>query len=370
LCRHGHKRMHASNPSQVNIFQESHAHFRLGRRPRDDVFVGDAPGNLHPAQAGNLLQDGRDRRPTPVNTLEQPMHTIYFDSKLGDDARRAQLYGGQLFVYSSTPSSRALIQLARDLIAESFGSRDPETAQHEMPVEEYVEMLAALKPRFIHHPDAEEHIRGILREVGCDLEKTYFDVPRLRTATSDGYLTSGIAYAFHPHRDTWYSAPSCQLNWWMPVYEIESGRSMAFHSRYWATAVRNSSRLYNYEEWNRTSRFKAAQHVRCDTRVQPQSEERIELDPQLRVLTPVGGILLFSAAHLHSTVPNSTGRTRFSIDFRTVHIDDVAAHRGAPNVDSACTGTTMNDYLRGTDLSRIPANLVATYDEAAAAIPR
>ncbi len=98
-----------------------------------------------------------------------------------------------------------------------------------MPVEEFVKIVAPLKPRFIHHPRTKELIRNILIEFGCDLETTYQDVPRLRNATSDGYLTSGVGYAFHPHRDTWYSAPMSQLNWWLPIYEIESENSMAFH---------------------------------------------------------------------------------------------------------------------------------------------
>jgi hypothetical protein len=46
---------------------------------------------------------------------------------------------------------------------------------------------------------------------------------------------------------------------------------------------------------------------------------------------------------------NNSGRTRFSIDFRTVHVDDVVARREAPNMNSKCTCTT----LRGTDLPRI-----------------
>ena len=54
---------------------------------------------------------------------------------------------------------------------------------------------------------------------------------------------------------------------------------------------------------------------------------------------------------------------RFSIDFRTIHLDDAVAKRGAPNIDSACTGTVMRDYLRGTDLSRIPQEVVALYDD-------
>src|SRR2546422_2486545 len=63
----------------------------------------------------------------------------------------------------------------------------------------------------------------------------------MRTATSDNYLTAGLAYAFHPHRDTWYSAPLCQVNWWLPVYEIAPDNAMAFHPRYWRD--RKSTRL-------------------------------------------------------------------------------------------------------------------------------
>jgi len=290
------------------------------------------------------------------------MNTIYFDAQLSDDSRREQLFDGQLFVYSATPGSRKLIEFARELIREAFGSLDPLTAQHDMPVEKYAALLAELKPKFIHHPEAKKFIPEILQDLGCDLNKTYFDVPRMRTATSDDYLTTGIAYAFHPHRDTWYSAPACQVNFWIPIYEIESGRSMAFHPHYWSNPVRNSSEGYNYGEWNRTSRANAAQHIKTDTRVQPKALEPVALEPQIRVITKVGGILVFSGAHLHSTVPNFSGKTRFSIDFRTVHIGDVTAFRGAHNVDSSCTGTCMNDYLRGTDLAHVPQDLVEAYE--------
>jgi hypothetical protein len=290
------------------------------------------------------------------------MNTVYFDAAASDDERRGEIYEGQLFVYSATPGSLALVEHARRMIRDAFGALDPEMAQYQMPAEEYAAILADLKPKFIHHPDSKTHIQQILRDTGCDLEQTYFDVPRMRTATSDAYLTTGIAYAFHPHRDTWYSAPLCQINWWLPVYELQSGRSMAFHPRYWSQAVKNGSHNYNYGEWNRSSRFQAAQQIKTDTRVQPKAEEPLELDPQTRVVTPVGGILLFSAAQMHSTVPNSTGRTRFSIDFRTVHRGDAEKFLGAPNVDSACTGTTMNDYLRASDLAHFEPGIVAMYE--------
>jgi hypothetical protein len=292
------------------------------------------------------------------------MNSIYVDSKATDADRRRELYAGQLFVYSPTPSGIALCEHAQQMCEEAFAPHYPPTAQHHMSPEDYASILSDLKPRFIHHPKSKEHIQGLLGELGCDLEQTFFDVPRLRTATSDEYLTSGIAYAFHPHRDTWYSAPMCQLNWWLPVYPVTSENVMAFHPRYWEEPVKNGSSEYNYYEWNKTSRKEASKHVKKDTRKQPKPEEPMELDPQIRAVTEVGGALVFSAAHMHSTVPNTSGQTRFSIDFRTINAEDAAGQAGAPNVDSAATGTTMRDYLRATDLSHVPEEIVELHDDA------
>ena len=290
------------------------------------------------------------------------MDSMFFNMNINDDLRRQRLYDGQIFVYSPTPSSLAFCDFAKEMVRQAFGSLDPETAQFSMPVEEYAALLADLKPKFIHHPRSKECIQGLLRDLKCDLDKTYFDVPRLRTSTSDNYLTSGIAYAFHMHRDTWYSAPFSQINWWIPVYDLEPENTMAFHPRYWSQPVRNGSRDYNYTEWNRENRKDAAKHIKSDTRKQPKAEEPIDPDPQIRFVAPAGSILMFSAAQMHSSVPNTSGRTRISIDFRTVHLDDVVAHRGAPNIDSECTGTTMRDYLRGKDLAHVGEDICVEYD--------
>jgi hypothetical protein len=290
------------------------------------------------------------------------MSVVYLDASFTDDERRARLYGGDLFVYSPRPSVVALRDFARKMVEDAFRPLDPTTAQFEMPVERYVSILSALKPAFIHHPACKELLRGILDDFGCDPERVYFDVPRLRSSTAAKYLTAGIAYAFHPHRDTWYSAPHCQLNWWFPIYEIEPTNGMAFHPRYFAHPVKNSSRIYNYARWNAEGRKTAAQHIHTDTRPQPHAEEALELTPDVRLVPPPGGLILFSGQQLHSTVENTSQRTRFSIDFRTVHVGDVSDRRGAPNVDSECTGTTLRDYLRGRDLAHIDEDLIGMYD--------
>lgn len=290
------------------------------------------------------------------------MSTIYFDTHLGDEERRRRLYSGDVFVYSPRPSTRALTEHARELIEEAFAPLEPQHAQDSLPVEKFVEIVGPLKPRFIHHPRTLELLLDLLRDLGADMDKTYFDVPRMRVATSGGYLNAGVAYVLHPHRDIWYSSPPCQLNWWLPVYPFESESSFAFHPKYWDTPIQNSSNEYNHYEWNKTGRANAAKEVKADTRKQPKATEPLELQPEFRVVVPPGGLILFSGAHLHSTVANTSGRSRFSIDFRTAHLDELKSMGGAPNLDRECTGTTLFELRRASDLSPVPEEVIRLYD--------
>jgi hypothetical protein len=289
------------------------------------------------------------------------MTVVYFDSPVSDDARRERLFAGDLFVYSPTPNSMELCAFAREMAEAAFAPHHPPDAQHHLAARSYVDVLAGLKPSFINHPRSKELVSRVLADLGADLTQTYFDVPRLRSMTSD-YLNAGLTLQFDSHRDTWFSAPFSQVNWWIPVYDVEATNVMAFHPRYFDEGARNSSRGYNYAEWVAHSRTAAAQQVERETRKQPQLEQEIEREPDIRVITPPGGVLVFSGAQLHATVPNTSGRTRFSIDFRSVNRRDVELGRGAPNVDSECTGTNLGDFLRATDLARLPAELIEAYD--------
>lgn len=295
------------------------------------------------------------------------MTAVFFDRDLPDDARRTALYGGDLFVYSARPAAMRLVEHARAMIEEAFKGLDPERAQYELPVEDFAAVLAQLKPAFIHHPVSKQCVGDLLIELGCDPDKTHFDVPRMRSSTAHNYLTTGIAYAFHPHRDTWYSAPPCQLNWWLPIYPIEANNGLAFHPHYFSNAVKNNSHDYDYYDWNANNRADAAKHIKTDTRVQPKPQEAMELDPQIRIVSPPGGVTIFSAAQMHSSVPNTSDVTRYSIDFRTVHIDDAAQRHGARMIDSHCTGTALRDFLRIRDHERVPEAIAAQYDDGARA---
>jgi hypothetical protein len=159
------------------------------------------------------------------------------------------------------------------------------------------------------------------------------------------------------------------VNWWLPLYEIGPESGLAFHPEHWGRAAPNSSDRYDYDaHYPAGSSAPATPDTAALAAELPRADGPMALDSALRPLCPAGGVLLFSGAHLHTSVPNTSGRTRFSLDFRTVHLDDVRAGRGAPNVDSACKGSVLRDFLRADDGAPLPPDLLTRHALGAASV--
>lgn len=289
------------------------------------------------------------------------MSTTLVEPTLTDAQRRQRLYAGDVLFYVPRASTQAFCDFAWELIVDAFGSVDPFDAQSVLPVEQFVEILGVLKPRFTHHPRAKELLRDLLEDFGCDVSATYFDVPKLRVAAHSGYLTAGLGYAYKAHRDVWYSCPPCQLNWWMPISEITAESGLAFHRAFFETKVPNNSADFDAYEWNAAGRKDAAKFINDDPRPHPHATSAKDLESEVIVGGP-GSTIIFSASNLHATVPNTSGRTRFSVDFRTVHRDDILGHVGAPVVDSESTGTTLRDFMNATTHEKFTEDVVAEYE--------
>ena len=183
-------------------------------------------------------------------------------------------------------------------------------------------------------------------------------MPRLRIVTSDNYLSAGVGYAYKAHRDTWYSSPQYQLNWWMPVYDLSDKNTMSMYPGYWDKPIKNSSEVFNYFEWCNEGRKAAASTLTVDNRKHPLPTEEVDSTSETRFVLKSGEMFIFSASHLHATAPNTSGKTRFSIDFRTVHLDDIKSNAGAKNIDNKSTGSTLMDFLSVDNFEKIEDSLI------------
>ena len=272
-------------------------------------------------------------------------------------------YRGRLTLLPADEAGIALCNWAKEMVEEAYSPLDPQTAQHHLNVDEFVEIAARLKPDFIHSPKTRVLQKQYLTALGFDPERTYIDVPRMRVVTSDGYLAAGVGHKQPPHRDTWWSAPFQQIQFWMPLFPMTRECSMEFYPHYSEEGVPNSSSDFNIYRWNATGRKNASKHRgKEDKRGIPVPKGPLEHPGACQIVLPVGGAVMFSANQLHATSDNITGKTRFSIDFRIVDAEHVKSGIGAKNVDNASTGTALRDFRRLSDDAHMPEEWVKPYD--------
>jgi hypothetical protein len=268
--------------------------------------------------------------------------TVYINPGFTEERIREELFAGSLIVLTELPSVAELVQHTRNELTELFAPHDPEHVHEHWDPQLMAERLGVWKPSFIHSERAGELVRRILSEAGMPPEYTYFDLPKPRTSFPQGHLNTGIAFAFPWHRDAWYSAPPQQLNWWMPVYPARPDNAMSFDPTGFGAEVDNDSESYDYYRHN-ASRKDTASQVTTEVQARPGAGGH-HAPAEVVVLPPPGGILLFSGAQLHTSIPNTSGVARYSIDFRSVDVRDVRDRRGAPVVDARCTGTSIRDF--------------------------
>ena len=273
--------------------------------------------------------------------------SLLVDPDLSVPELRQTVYEGNVVLLTTLRSVGSFVDHVREQLLDLFAPHDPEYAHEHIDKTQMAKLLGDWKPRFMHSPESKELVRAIISEAGFPPAETHYDLPKPRTSFPAGHLTTGIAYAFGWHRDTWYSAPAQQINWWLPIFPVRADNAMCLDLHAFSRAVANSSDGFDYYQNNR-ARLTTASQVTVEQQARPTALDHAPLD-ELVVLPPVGAVLLFSGSHLHASIPNTSGRARFSVDFRTVDVTDLHSGRGAPLVDVRCTGTAIRDFRRVSD---------------------
>jgi hypothetical protein len=278
------------------------------------------------------------------------------EEELPDDARRASLFDGNLIVYGPRQATLALADLAHSVIEQMLGA-NPHWAQQRMSETEFSVLFQGAERNFNRRPAALELVSQVVVALHGNAETTYISPPSLTAVTGHGFLPHGLGDAQHPHRDTWFAAPRCQVNWWIPLYDLDTSSTIAFHPRYWDWPVPNSSSDFDYDKWQ-SDGGRRSPTARLDPFAQPRPLDTIVLTPDLRIACPAGGVVLSSVAQLRSTVPNDSLITHFSAHFQTVSQADLISGAGPSNLDAEARGSSLSTFVRCSDLAPISPELV------------
>jgi hypothetical protein len=270
----------------------------------------------------------------------------------GAAAVRKALYQGTVFRLPPTLASQRLVAGACTRLEQELGE-SPRLAQFRLSPEEFFQRCGRLRKAIYTEPAFLEQVREVVISCGFDPEQTAFDGARLRVVPHRGHENPAAAAVYLAHRDTWYANPQAQLTWWVALDDLGAEETFVFYPDYFARAVPNNSHEFDYDQWMRGGSAKKIGWQDATTgltALYPGLPAGFEPGRVWSFSCRAAEVLLFAGAHFHQTRHNHTGRTRFSLDFRTVDLDDHAAGVGAPNVDNRSTGDALRDFARAGDL--------------------
>jgi len=270
------------------------------------------------------------------------------DAPLTDAERGARLFRGELIVFRRLPAVTELVAWTDALVREGLGGDDPATRHRGLERESWRTRVASLQTRFRRDPTPARLFAQALVQIGADPGQTFRDRLGLRVVPPGDRLAGGRMSRTHPHRDTWGSNLPQQVNWWLPVYPLAPGRTLAVYPAYWNRPIANSCAEWSFEALIAHRRRHPGALTDGYPTV-PHPTEPVDTASELRVRLDPGDLLCFSSAHLHGSVPNDTGRTRFSVETRTVSLPDLRAGGGAPDVDGGGGPPRLEWFRRVTD---------------------
>jgi hypothetical protein len=263
---------------------------------------------------------------------------------------RQALYDGEIFLLAATPTSRELVANALELLEQELGQGGAiRAAQFRLGDEEFFEAVGRLRKKMYTEPTFHEAVRSLVRGCGFDPGRIAFDPIRLRVVAHKGFENPKAAPIYFAHRDTWYAHSQSEITWWTPLHDVTEEETFVFYPDHFRSPVNNNSECFDHDEWVRqgSSLRIGWQNPEHGARhLYPGQVGTLEPGRVLSFSARAGEILLFAGAHFHQTRRNTTGLTRFSLDFRTVDLEDHAQGRGAPNVDNRSTGSAVRDYVQ------------------------
>ncbi len=245
-----------------------------------------------------------------------------------DSDIRQSIYAGDIYILPPTDIRLRLCAVIHRMLVQVL-SDDVQTVHTRQDDRKTLENLSTVKGELETNTDYRLATKSILNELGMTVKDYALDVPRLRANIPMGHKNEEAEIAYATHRDTWYSNPKSQINFWMPIFDTTDKQSFAFYPDYFDKPVENNSAEFDYDSWI------AHGH--------PTTHET--LSNPISFAAPAGSLVMFSAAHLHQGLAHDENTIRYSIDFRTVHRGDFEKDIGAPDPDNDSAPHAFQDYL-------------------------
>lgn len=253
-----------------------------------------------------------------------------------------EIYKGEIFLFPNAwkQTNDLLCELEFQLINElgmKFFS-----AEFILSQDRHFHKISLVREKLYNSKNWFNLTKSFLFELGFLHNEWIFDYPRVRAIVTEMNRSPLAKSAYYIHRDTWYGNSESQINIWIPLCDITKQNGFAFYLNYFSKPIPNDSNQFKYEDWKSLGSYQSNNL----NKIFPKSKISLSNEEATYFECPKGGILVFSASHLHATLPNLTDQTRYSLDLRVVNLRHHFFKIGAPNVDNESIGNNLADMFK------------------------
>ena len=232
----------------------------------------------------------------------------------------------------------------------------------------YLRRLHAVRWKTARSSAIRKALVSSLMRQGFPSEDLYLDAVRFRCIPPDFQNHPQARGLLCWHRDTYYANAACQINLWVPLTDCDTTNGMGFFPEFLDRPVANNSAEFDLDRWNNSGGFQAfrkrGQEVQASTGLTYPSV--FESPPVSEAYCPIvsqGQALLFASRHLHGTLPNTSGRNRYSLELRFCVREDIERGDQMLSVDDHSRGSFLASFRNGVTDELCPEELWYGYQK-------
>ncbi len=170
----------------------------------------------------------------------------------------------------------------------------------------------------------------LLREFKFNVKETLTDKITFRYSPSVKKEPLGNLKPAKAHRDTWASNVFNQINWWIPLHDVEESSSIFIVPEYFDKKISNNSKAWSFKNYKKIQNYPST----------PFTDFKFKKNQVKYFKLKKGEVLCFSGNHIHGSVLGI--KKRINLETRTICNNDEKIFNIPKNVDSETTVKKIN----------------------------
>ena len=243
---------------------------------------------------------------------------------------KQSIFDGNIFIFKKSHLCSELINLTNKFFYMHFG----------IPIEDFIKndnMKSFEENKLVEFQDKVKRSKSLLAlfcklliELKFNVKETLTDKITFRYSPNIKKEPLGNLKPAKAHRDTWASNVFNQINWWIPLHQVEESNSIFIVPEYFNKKILNNSNVWSFKNYKKIKNYPST----------PFTEFKFKKKQVKHFKLKKGEVLCFSGNHIHGSVLGL--KKRINLETRTICYNDEKIFNIPKNVDSETTVKKIN----------------------------